>query len=47
MNANIEILNIKEISNELVGDIKVSKSDLVATTIEPKEISDIIDEIPI
>ena len=47
MNANIEILNIKEISNELVGDIKVSKSDLVATTIEPKEIPDIIDEIPI
>ena len=47
MNANIEILNIKETSNELVGDIKVSKSDLVATKIEPKEVPDIIDEIPI
>ena len=47
MNANIEILNIKETSNELVGDIKVSKSDLVATKIEPKEVPDIIDEVPI
>ena len=47
MNANIEILNIKETSNELVVDIKVSKSDLVATKIEPKEVPDIIDEIPI
>jgi len=47
MNANIEILNIKETSNELVGDIKVSKSYLVATKIEPKEVPDIIDEIPI
>ena len=47
MNANIEILNIKETSNELVGDIKVSKSDLIATKIEPKEVPDIIDEIPI
>ena len=47
MNANIEILNIKETSNELVVDIKVSNSDLVATKIEPKEVPDIIDEIPI
>jgi 3-phosphoshikimate 1-carboxyvinyltransferase len=47
MNANIEINNITEIGNEMVGDIKVSKSNLVATQIEPSEIPDLIDEIPI
>ena len=47
MNANIEILNIDEINNELVGDINVSKSNLIGITIEPEEIADIIDEIPI
>ena len=47
MNANIEIVNINEINNELVGDVNVSKSNLIGVTIEPKEIADIIDEIPI
>lgn len=47
MNANIEIVNINEINNELVGDVSVSKSNLIGATIEPEEISDIIDEIPI
>jgi len=47
MNANIEILNINEINNELVGDINVSKSNLIGATIESEEIPDIIDEIPI
>ena len=47
MNANIEIVNINEINNELVGDVNVSKSNLIGATIEPKEIADIIDEIPI
>ena len=47
MNANIEINNIIEIGNEVVGDIRVSKSDLVATQIEPQEVPDLIDEIPI
>ena len=47
MNANIEILNIDEINNELIGDINVSESNLIGATIEPEEIPDIIDEIPI
>ena len=47
MNANIVIENIREVGNEVVGDIEVSKSDLVATKIEPEEIPDVIDEIPI
>ena len=47
MNANIEILNINEINNELIGDINVSESNLIGATIEPDEIPDIIDEIPI
>ena len=47
MNANIEIVNINEINNELVGDVRVSKSNLIGATIEPQEIADIIDEIPI
>ena len=47
MNANIEIVNINEINNELVGDVNVSKSNLIGATIEPEEIADIIDEIPI
>ena len=47
MNANIEINNIIEIGNEVVGDIRVSKSELVATQIEPQEVPDLIDEIPI
>ena len=47
MNANIEIVNINEINNELVGDVSVSKSNLIGATIEPQEIADIIDEIPI
>ena len=47
MNANIVIDNIREVGNEVVGDIEVSKSDLVATKIEPEEIPDVIDEIPI
>ena len=47
MNANIEIKNITEVGNEVVGDIHVSKSDLVATKITAEEIPDLIDEIPI
>ena len=47
MNANIEIVNINEINNELVGDVNVAKSNLIGATIEPQEIADIIDEIPI
>ena len=34
MNANIEINNITEVGNEVVGDILVAKSDLVATHVD-------------
>ena len=47
MNANIEIKNITEIGNELIGDLHVSKSDLVGTQINSEEIPDLIDEVPI
>lgn len=47
MNANIEINNITEVGNEVVGDILVAKSDLVATHVDPEEIPDLIDEIPL
>ena len=47
MNANIEILNEKTVSNEKVADIRVKYSDLKATTIEGSQIPRLIDEIPI
>jgi len=47
MNAKIEITNIKEIGNELIGDIHVSESNLIGTQINSEEIPDLIDEIPI
>ena len=47
MNANITISNISEVGNELIGDIEVIKSELIATQIEPDEIPDLIDEIPL
>ena len=47
MKANIEISNITEVGNEVIGDIQVIKSDLVATQIDPEEIPDLIDEIPL
>ena len=47
MNANITISNITEVGNELIGDIEVIKSELIATQIEPDEIPDLIDEIPL
>ena len=47
MGANIEITNINEENNEVIGDIKVKKSNLTGTTVNKDEIADFIDEIPI
>lgn len=47
MGGNIEILDKKTISNELVGDIKVKYSDLKACTIEGGTIPRLIDELPV
>lgn len=47
MNANIEILNKRNISGEDVADIKVGYSELKATTVEGAEIPRLIDEIPV
>lgn len=47
MNANIQLLNEKVVSNEKVADIKVKYSKLKATTIEGEIIPRLIDEIPV
>lgn len=47
MGAQIEILDEKIISNEIVGDIKVKTSDLKGCTIQGEIIPRLIDEIPI
>ena len=47
MGANIEIVNISEENNEVIGDIKVKKSTLNGTTVTKEEVADFIDEIPI
>ena len=47
MEAKIEILNIREENNEVIGDIKINKSILNGTTVSKDEIPDLIDEIPI
>lgn len=47
MGANIELLNERNISGEAVADIKVSYSDLKATTIGGSDIPRLIDEIPV
>ena len=47
MGANIEIVNINEENNEVIGDIKVKKSTLNGTTVTKEEVADFIDEIPI
>lgn len=47
MGGNIEILDKKEVSGELVGDIKVSYSDLKSCTIEGEIIPKLIDELPV
>ena len=47
MNADIELLNERNISGEPVADIRVGFSDLKATTIEGGDIPRLIDEFPV
>lgn len=47
MNANIELLNERVVSNEKVADIHVKYSELTATNIEGAIIPRLIDEIPV
>lgn len=47
MGADIEILNMRLVSNEEVGDIRVKYSDLKACTIEGDIIPRLIDELPV
>ncbi len=47
MGGNIEILDKKIVSNELVGDLRVRYSQLKACTIEGEIIPQLIDELPI
>lgn len=47
MGANIEILDERTVSNELVGDLQVETSDLKAVEISGEIIPRLIDEIPI
>lgn len=47
MGANIEITNIRTISNEKLADIRVTSSNLKSITIEGDLVSRLIDEIPI
>ena len=47
MGADIEILDKKTVSNELVGDLKIKYSQLKACTIEGDIIPRLIDELPV
>lgn len=47
MGANIEILDKKNISGEVVGDIRIKYSELKACTIEGEVIPKLIDELPV
>lgn len=47
MGANIEILDERSISNEVVGDLRVKYSNLKACTIEGEIIPRLIDELPV
>jgi len=47
MGGNIEILDKRTVSNEDIGDIKISYSDLQSCTIEGEIIPRLIDELPI
>ena len=47
MNAKISIENLNVIQNEPVGDIVVSKSQLVGVDIDSSEVADMVDEFPI
>ena len=47
MNANIRFENLQVVQNEPVGDIVVSKSELVGVDIDSSEVVDMVDEFPI
>ena len=47
MGANLEIKNKKKASNEIVGDIYISSSELRGIDVPDNIIPNIIDEIPI
>ena len=47
MGGNLEILSQDEISGELVGDIKISYSELKGCTISGEDIPRLIDELPV
>lgn len=47
MGGNIEILDLRTISGEEVGDIKISYSELKACTIQGEIIPKLIDELPV
>ncbi len=47
MGGNLEILSQEEISGELVGDIKISYSELKGCTISGEDIPRLIDELPV
>ena len=47
MGADIEIFNVKKVSNEFIGTIKVRNSKLKCTNIKGEIISSLIDELPI
>ncbi len=47
MNADINVFNCRNVSGEIVADIHVRYSDLIATTIQGEDIPRLIDEIPV
>lgn len=47
MGANIEISNVRNVCNELVGDICAKSSDLKGISIEADQVARMIDEIPL
>lgn len=47
MNGNIEILDERIVSNEVVGDLRITYSDLKACVIEGEIIPRLIDELPV
>jgi 3-phosphoshikimate 1-carboxyvinyltransferase len=46
MNVVVNVSNQRMEANELVGDIRISRSDVMGVTIAPSEVPSLIDEIP-
>ena len=47
MGARIAVYNRRVVGNEPVGDLEVRSAELVATTIEPREVPQLVDELPL